>query len=114
MKTKLEYSFDDEPVQKFCYDLGSKKIEIHFNGFYDLNQDKYIKSPCVWSIGNWVYGKSKIGDDQKTYDLTKHMGVFSLILYLKYNEDKELEMLVNTIDDRYITFLFKDPDLSLK
>ena len=36
MEKKLEYSFDDEPVSKFCYDLGGKKIELHFKGYYDL------------------------------------------------------------------------------
>ena len=32
MKHKLNYSFDDEPVSKFCYDLDNKKIEVQFKG----------------------------------------------------------------------------------
>lgn len=36
MKRKLEYSFDDEHVSKFCYDIENKKLEIHFTGYSDL------------------------------------------------------------------------------
>jgi len=114
MERKLEYSFDDEPVTKFCYDLDNKKIEVHFRGHYDLIKDTYIDAPCIWIIENWEYAKSTVGDEQKRDDLNKHIGVFSLILYMKYNNDKELEMHVLTVDDRYLTLFFKDPKLSLK
>lgn len=114
MEKKLEYSFDDEPVSKFCYDLDNKKIEIHFKGYYDLIKNAYIEAPCTWVLESWDYGKSRIGDEIKLYDLNKVIGVFSLILYLKYNDNKELEMLVNTVDNRYLTLFFKDPKLSLR
>lgn len=114
MEEKLEYSFDDEPVAKFCYDLSSKQIQIHFKRYYDLVNDKYIETPCIWVLENWEYGKIKLGDEPKLYDISKSIGIFSLILYMKYNDGKELEMLVNTIDNRYITLFFKDPKLSLK
>lgn len=114
MENKLEYSFDDEPVSKFCYDLINKKIEVHFKGYYDLIKDTYIEAPCIWVLENWVYGKSRIGDEQKLCDLNEHIGIFSLILFMKYNDSEELEMLVNTVDNRYLTLFFKDPKLSLK
>lgn len=114
MENKLEYSFDDEPVSKFCYDLDNKKIEVHFKGYYDLIKDMYIENPCIWVLENWDYAKSRIGDEQKLYDLNKHIGVFGLILYMKYNDDKELEMLINTVDNRYLTLFFKDPKLNLR
>ena len=114
MENKLEYSFDDEPVNKFCYDLDNKKIEAHFKGYYDLIRDEYIETPCVWVLENWKYAKIKIGDEQKLYDLNMHIGIFGLILYMKYIDDKELEIHVLTVDDRYLTLLFKEPNLSLK
>tara|TARA_R110002020_G_scaffold466285_2_gene688734 strand:- start:828 stop:1172 length:345 start_codon:yes stop_codon:yes gene_type:complete len=114
MERKLEYSFDDEPVSKFCYYLETQKIEVGFKGYYDLIKDKYIDVPCIWVFENWEFAKSSVGDEQKKYDLSKHIGIFSLILYLKYNDDKELEMLVNTVDSRYITLFFKEPQLSLR
>ena len=114
MKNKLEYSFDDEPVSKFCYDIVGNKIEVHFRGYYDSDKDESIETPCIWIIENWEYAKSIIGDEQRRYDLNKHIGIFSLILYMKYNDDNELEIYVITTDNRYITFFFKEPDLSLK
>ncbi len=114
MQKKLEYSFDDEPVSKFCYDLELKKIEIHFNGYFDLLNDKYTESGCIWTIENWKEAKCKIGEETKLYNLDKCIGIFSLILYMKYNEDDRLEMLINTVDNRYITMFFKEPNLNLK
>ena len=114
MENNLYYSFDDEPVSKFCYDIDNKRVETYFKGYYDLNKDAYTEMPCIWIIENWKDAKSKLGDEQKLYDLNKHIGVFSLILYLKYNDDNDLEMLVNTLDNRYITLFFKEPTLSLK
>jgi hypothetical protein len=114
MKRKLEYSFDDEPVSKFCYDLDNKKIEVHFRGYSDLIKNTYLDVPCIWIIENWKYAKSRIGDDMKLYDLNQHIGIFSLILYMKYNDGNELEMLVNTVDNRYLTLFFGNPQLNLK
>jgi hypothetical protein len=114
MEKKLEYSFDDEYVDKSCYDIENKNLEIHFTGYSDLIKNERIDKPCIWTIENWTDAKSTVGDDQKRYDLNKHIGIFSLILYMKYNDDSELEMLVNTVDNRYITLFFKDPQLKLK
>ena len=112
MERKLEYSFDDEPVSIFCYELECKKIVVHFKGYFDILKDKYMETPCVWTMENWNEAKCKIGDDAKLYDIDKSIGIFSLILYMKYYEE-ELEMLVNTLDNRYITLFFKDPKLKL-
>lgn len=114
MKKKLEYSFDDEPVSKFYYDLDNPKIEVHFKGYYDLATDAYIDNACVWVLENWQYAKCVVGNEAKLYDLNTKMGIFRLILYMKYNDLEELEMLVETVDNRYLTMFFKDPILSLK
>ena len=85
MEKKLEYSFDDEPVSKFCYDLDNKKIEVHFKGYYDLKKDSYVDASCIWVLENWECATSRIGDDQRKFDLNKQLGIFSLILYMKCN-----------------------------
>lgn len=32
---------------------------------------------------------------------------------MKYNDEQELEILVHTIDNRYLTLFFRNPKLSL-
>jgi hypothetical protein len=113
MESKLEYSFDDEPISKFCYDLDNKRIQVYFKGYHDLIRGLSIDSPCVWVIENWEDAKLTVGDEQKRCDISKHVGIFSIILYLKYSADAELEMLVNTVDNRYLTLFFKGPKLNL-
>lgn len=60
MERKLEYSFDDEPISKFCYDLETQKIRVHFRGYYDLIKDAYIDAPCIWFLYNWQYVKVEL------------------------------------------------------
>lgn len=63
---ELEYSFDDEPVIGYYYDLRGRRIEIHFEAYYDLqDNDRYIERPCRFVIENWKEGRSKIGDEPK-------------------------------------------------
>jgi len=63
-------------------------------------------------IENWKEAKSKVGDDQRFYALEKHIGIFSMILFLKYDEG-ELELLVLALDGRVITLLFSQATLKL-
>jgi len=114
MENKLFYSFDDEPVSKFCYDISNQRIEVHFTGHYDLQKENnnFITGPCIFIIENWKEAKSKIGDDNKLYPLNNHIGVFSMILFMNFSNNS-LEMLVRTIDNRYVTFIFLEPNLSL-
>jgi hypothetical protein len=113
MEKKLTFAFDDEPVGKFCYDMNNKKIEIHFTGHYDLQKGSFIEGACTFVIENWKTGKSKLSDDPKLYELNKHFGVFRIILSMQFNGD-QLEILVNTVDDRYVLFFFSEPELTLK
>jgi hypothetical protein len=113
MEKTFWYSFDDEPVIKFCYYTKEKRIELHFAGFYDLKMNPhFIDKNCVFIIENWKEGKSKIGDDQY-YNLEKNMGILNMVLFMEL-KGKDLEMLVSTVDNRYITLFFKEPSLSLK
>ena len=53
MERKLEYSFDDEVANKFCYDMENKKIKFHFRGyFYDAIIILFINFTNFTSIFN--------------------------------------------------------------
>jgi len=113
MANNLEFSFDDEPVRKFFYDIHNKIIQVHFSGYYDLQKNTLIDGPCTFTIANWKEAKCRIGDDDRLHEIDKHMGIFSMILSMRLIGD-QLEILVNTLDNRYLTLFFKDPDLKLK
>ncbi len=113
MEKKLEYSFDDEIANKFCYDMDNKKIEIHFGGYYDALSSQYINKPCIWVIENWADAKSKLSSESSYNDLEQHLGIVSMVLSAEINKTS-LELTVNTIDNRYIDLLFDSPQLSLK
>jgi len=113
MEIKLEYSFDDEVANKFFYDMNNKKIEIHFEGYYDTFSNHYVDKPCIWIIENWSEAKSKLSSENSYSDLEQHLGIVSMILSAEIN-NTILELTVNTIDNRYIDLLFHNPQLKLK
>jgi len=112
MNKKLEYSFDDEVVNKFCYYMDKNKIEIHFGGYYDTLSGQYIDKPCVWLIENWTEAKSKLSSENTYTDLEKNLGIISMVLSSEIN-DTILELTVNTTDNRYIDLFFDNPQLNL-
>jgi hypothetical protein len=112
MKKKIEYSFDDEYVTKFCYDIDNKKIEIHLTGYSDLLKNEKVDKPCVWIIENWTDAKSKLSSESSYNDLEQHLGIVSMVLSAEINKTT-LELTVNTIDNRYIDLLFDNPQLKL-
>jgi len=105
MNIKIEISFSDIPVSKFCYDIDGKKIEIYFPGYYDVQSGDYVEQNCCCVISNWKEGKSKVYNDDIFFDLDKHIGIFSLLLHIVHSNEF-LEMIINTIDDRYIVLRF--------
>jgi len=112
MENILEYSFDDEVVNRFCYDIDNKKIEVSFRGYYDLLKNEFIKAPCKWVIENWIEAKSKLNSEAKYDFLEKHLGIFSLVLSLE-KTGQNLEVTVNTVDGRYIDLIFINPIIKL-
>jgi hypothetical protein len=112
MHNKILYSFDDQIASKFCYDIDNKKIEVSFEGYSDLIKNEFINTSCTFIIENWKDAKSKMVDEQKKYELNKYIGIFSMILYMEIR-DSSFEMIVNTIDNKYITLIFLEPKLSL-
>lgn len=113
MNNQLNYSFDDEPVVKFCYDIQNKKIEIYFDRYFDLEKNIFVESKCVLIIEKWQNAYSMLSQIEKKHELNRHIGVFSMILYLKSSEEY-LEMLVNTLDNRYVTLIFESPEIVLE
>jgi hypothetical protein len=113
MEIKIEYSFDDEYVTKFCYDIENDKIEIHFRAYYDLVKNERIIKPSKWIIENWTKAKSKLSSESVYTDLGNNLGIISMILSLEIN-DTILELTVNTIDNRYVDLMFDNPQLNLK
>ncbi len=117
MENKLEYSFDDEVVSKFCYDMFEKKIDIYFTGYSDtIKNECFLDKNCVLTIENWSSAKSKIDNPNDIYDykdLDVYIGVFSMILHIE-KQGEDLYLSVNTINDKYISLLFIKPVVSFK
>ena len=109
MENELSFSFDDEIVIKFCYDLENKKIEVYYDGYYDLKQDsKYIKTPCCFIIEKWEEAKSQILDDKRKYDLNSHIGIFKIILSMEF-ENSELILYVANLNGLAPKLIFTKP-----
>ncbi len=111
MENTFKYSFDDEPVNRFSYDLINKKLEIYFSGYYE--NEILIEKPCIFVIKNWQVAKCKVGDEAINYSLNSKLGIISIILHMKF-EGNTLIMLVNTLDNRYLELYFKEVELSLE
>lgn len=109
---KIEYSFDDEYVSKFCYDFDNKKIEIYLTGYSDLLKNERIDKPCIWIIENWTDAKSKLSSGIFYNDLEQNLGIVSMILSAEIKQTK-LEVTVNTLDNRYVDLLFDNPQIKL-
>ena len=110
MNDTFKYSFDDEPVNKFSYDLINKRLEIYFSGYYE--NDSLIEESCVFTIQNWQEAKCKVGDEEKNYSLNNQLGIISIILHMQF-DGNTLTMLVNTLDNRYLELCFKEAELSV-
>jgi hypothetical protein len=112
MEKKLEYSFDDEVASSFCYDMDRKKIEIQFSGYFDLLSGKYVETPSMWVIENWSDAESKLSSESRYDSLEQHLGIVSMVLSAEMNRNS-LAITVNTLDNRYVDLLFKNPQVRL-
>ncbi len=107
------YSFHDEIVKRFCCNLEEKILEMSFLAYSDILANKYVEEPCTFVIQKWKDTVVKIGLEKKDYKIENQIGIVRMILNmeLKYNN---LELLVNTQDNRYLTITFIDPILRLE
>lgn len=111
-------AFYDEFVQVFCYDIFNKRIELHFKRYYDSSIESYKEVPCIFIIENWQWAHSiPYVDDipiskRRRYKLDSNMSIFFMIMDMKV-EAEWFEITINTIDERYVTYLFENPQLSI-
>jgi hypothetical protein len=109
MPQTLAYSFDDEVASKFCYDLDHKRLEIHFTGCWELATQHYHEGPCYLLIHQWrVAHCQEEAVSHRFVPLEQGMGIVSLVLAMTC-VDEQLELVVNTIDNRYLLLRFASP-----
>ena len=109
MPQTLAYSFDDEVASKFCYDLAHKRLEIHFTGCWDRATQHYYEGPCYLLIHQWCAAHcQEEAVSNRFVPLGQGMGIVSLLLAVTWAEE-QLEVVVNTIDGRYLLLRFTNP-----
>ncbi|MEK6510690.1 hypothetical protein [Myroides odoratimimus] len=107
---KLLYTFDDEVVSKFVYAIDEKKIELSFDGFYDLEKDEEINRKCILIIESWSKALSRLYPNSKFDDLESNFGIISMIVAVNVEHD-EVYMTVSTIDNRHYDLIFLKPSM---
>jgi hypothetical protein len=109
MPQPLAYSFDDEVASKFYYDLDHNRLEIHFTGCWELATQQYHEGPCYLLIHHWqaAYCQEEAVSN-RFVPLEQGMGIVSLLLGVAW-VDEQLELVVNTIDNRYLLLRFASP-----
>jgi hypothetical protein len=109
MAPALTYSFDDEPASKFYYDMDQQRLEIHFTGCWELATQHYHEGPCYLLIHQWHAAHCQEEAVSKRFiPLEQGMGIVSLLLAVTW-VDEQLELYVNTIDNRYLLLRFDQP-----
>lgn len=113
MPQDLAYSFDDEIASKFCYDLDHKRLEIHFTGCWEVATQHYHEGSCHLLIHQWTDARCQEGDVSPRFiRLEEGMGIVSLLLSFAWTGE-ELEVVVNTIDNRYLLLRFANPSVEV-
>ena len=109
MAPALAYSFDYEHASKFCYDMDRQRLEIHFTGCWELATRHYHEGPCYLLIHKWHTAHCQEEAVSKRFiPLEQGMGIVSLLLAVTW-VDEQLELYVNTIDNRYLLLRFTHP-----
>jgi hypothetical protein len=109
MSQPLAYSFDDEVASKFCYDMDHQRLEIHFTGCWELATQSYHEGPCYLLIHQWSAAHCQEEAVSKRFvPLEQGMGIVSLLLGLTW-VGEQLELVVNTIDNRFLLLRFAHP-----
>ncbi|WBA43976.1 hypothetical protein [Hymenobacter canadensis] len=113
MPPDLAYSFDDEVASKFCYDLDGKRLEIHFNGCWEIATRRYHDGPCHLLIHQWTDARCQEEVVSPRFArLEERMGIVSLLLHFAWTAEGA-EALVNTIDNRYLLLRFANPSVEV-
>ena len=113
MPQALAYSFDDEVASKFYYDLEGKRLEIHFTGCWEIATGRYHDGPCHLLIHQWADARcQEEAVSARIVRLEELMGIVSLLLSFDWTAEG-LEMLINTIDNRYLLLRFTNPSVDV-
>jgi len=109
----LSFALYDEVADAFYYDMVNNIIEVTFSGYYSKVEGIRKKGPCKLIISEWMKAKSRPHqEDKKFLDLDYNMGIFSLILDMEM-EGEDIKLVVNTVDGRYIDFIFFSPKVEI-
>jgi hypothetical protein len=109
MTQALAYSFDDEVASKFCYDMNQQRLEIHSTGCWELATQHYHEGPYYLLIHQWRAAHCQEDAVSKRFlPLEQRMGIVSLLLAVTW-VGEQLELYINTIDNRYLLLRFDHP-----
>jgi hypothetical protein len=113
MPQNLAYSFDDEVASKFYYDLDGKHLEIHFTGCWEIATGHYHNGPCHLLIHQWTDARcQEEAVSPRFVRLEERMGIVSLLMYFAWTAEGA-EVLINTIDNRYLLLRFTNPSVEV-
>lgn len=113
MNSIFNYSFSDEIVIKFCYDLKTKIISISFDSYYDLTKEQSVNGHCIFTIKKWEKALSKLWGNDKFESFEDHFGIITEILVLKF-ENNILEISAINIDNSFVDYKFLNPEIEIK
>lgn len=112
----IKDAFSDQLIQSFYYDIFGKKLELYYEGYYDIYTQQYKELSCVFIIKDWQKAYSIPYDIEqkitKRYDLDVHMGVFFIIMGMEYDVNTNVfEITINLINNSYCTYIFEQPKM---
>lgn len=114
MKNQIKFSFDDEPVIAFFYEIGNRKMVCYFSGCWDVATRLRISKQCYFSIEDWSRIHCLIGPESERKDFEQSMGIVRLFLLVKYDEINDiLETSVLTVDGRFIELKIHNPKFEM-
>ena len=112
----IKNAFSDDWVQAFSYQIYNKKIEIYFDRYFDSYEEILKDVTCKFVIWDWHSAYSVPYEveynDVVKQDLDKNMGIFFMIMDMELRDDF-FEIIVNTIDGRFVKFFFQNPKLDI-
>ncbi|KLN58890.1 hypothetical protein WH96_20630 [Kiloniella spongiae] len=111
----IGYGFDDVISDGFHYNERNKVLEIYFDEGGKKVNDEWVSTekPCKLVIEKWKDAMGRKEGKNIFQCLDDHLGVVSLILGIKYENDR-LELDINTTDDRYVTWVFVSPKVRVE
>lgn len=102
----LLYTFDDEVMNRFVYDEANKRIELSFEGYYDVVNEEGINRECVLIIEQWDKAMSKRYPSNKFENIEGNFGIISMIVSMEVMKEN-ICMVVSTINSQHYEIIFE-------